>query len=123
MAFDIIPDGKYLSIHYTKASGNLIFDVRTLEHRARWVKYGHKNPQPERSTFSGVVSHQSIIIALTYASLNDLPVFGYNIQNAYLQHYIICGTKFGLDNEDRISIIVQALYGGKSSGADYWCHV
>ena len=61
--------------------------------------------------------------------MNDLPVFGSEIQNSYLQypssekHYIICGPKFGMDNEGRIEIIFQALYCGKPDGADYWCRV
>lgn len=59
--------------------------------------------------------------------MNGLPVFGADIQNAYLQapttekHYIICGPEFGLENEGKKAIIVRALYGGKSVGADYWC--
>ena len=69
------------------------------------------------------------MIAFTYAALNGLPVFGADIQNAFLQapisekHYIICGPEFGLENVGKIAIIVKALYGGKSAGADYWKHV
>ena len=41
--FYIKPDGKSPPVHYTKASGNLIFGMRiTLERKARWVKYGIK---------------------------------------------------------------------------------
>ena len=39
------------------------------------------------------------------------------------KYYIISSPKFGLDNEVRIAIIVRALYGGKSDGADYWHNV
>jgi len=75
------------------------------------------------------VSRESIRIALTYASLNGLPVYGADIQNAYLQaptserHYIICGPEFGLENIGKLAVIVRALYGGKAAGADYWRHV
>ena len=56
MAFDILHHGKSTPVHYCKESGNLIFDVRMkLERKARWVKYIHKTPQHERSTFAGVV--------------------------------------------------------------------
>ena len=131
VAFDILHDkGQTPPPGYTKASGHLVFDVRmTLERKARWVKDGHRTPEPDNSTFAGVVSRESIRIALTYASLNGLPVFGADIQNAYLQaptsekHYIICGPEFGLENVGKIAIIVRALYGGKSAGADYWHHV
>ena len=100
----------------------------TLERKARWVKYGHKTPEPSWSTYDGVVSRESIIIYLTYAALNNLPVFGADIQNAYLQepttekHYIICGSEFGLENVGKKALIVRSLYGGKSSGADYCRH-
>ena len=130
VAFDIQHNGQAPPQGYTKASGHLVFDVRmTLERKARWVKDGHRTPEPEHSTFAGVVSRESIRIALTYAALNGLPVYGADIQNAYLQapttekHFIICGPEFGLENVGKTAIIVRALYGGKSAGADYWNHV
>ncbi len=96
VAFDILPDGSKPPPGYTKASGHIVFDVRmTLERKARWVKDGHKTPEPEWSTFAGVVSRESVRIALTYAALNDLPICACDIQNAYLQapasekHYVI----------------------------------
>ena len=101
----------------------------TLERKARWVKHGHKTPEPEQCTFAGVVSRESVRIALTYTSLNSLNVCAADIQNAYLQapssekHYIVCGPEFGLENVGKKAIIVRALYGGKAAGADYWRHV
>ena len=101
----------------------------TLELKARWVKEGHKTPQPDWSTFGGAVSREIIRINLTYAALDDLLWFDAEIQNTYLQapssgkHYIICGPKLGLDNEGKIAIIVWVLYGGKYAGSDYCCHV
>ena len=80
----------------------MVFDVRmTLERKARWVKDGHRTPEPENSTYAGVISGESIRIALTYAALNSLDVCACDIQNAYLQspssetHCIICGPEFG----------------------------
>ena len=56
VAFDILPDGKSTPFYYTKTSGNLIFDVTmVLKRKDRWVKDGHKTPQPEWSTFEVVV--------------------------------------------------------------------
>ena len=130
VAFDILPEGKRPPPGYSKASGHIIFDVRmTLERKARWVKDGHRTPEPDWCTYAGVVSRESIRIALTYAALNGLPVCGADIQNAYLQapttekHFIICGPEFGMENVGKIALIVRALYGGKSAGADYWRHV
>ena len=130
VAFDILDDSEHLPPGYTLASGHIIFDVRmTLERKARWVKDGHKTPEPENSTYAGVVARDSVRIALTYAALNNLDVCACDIQNAYLQspssekHYIICGPEFGLENVGKRAKIVRALYGGKSAGADYWRHV
>ena len=72
--------------------------------KARWVLDGHKTTDPIGSTYAGVVSRESVRIALTYAALNELDVFAADIQNAYLQapssqkDYIICGPDFGVKN-------------------------
>ena len=130
VAFDIMEDSESLPPGWSKASGHLVFDVRmTLERKARWVKDGHRTPEPDNSTYAGVVSRESVRIALTYAALNNLDVCACDIQNAYLQspssekHYIICGPEFGLENVGKRAKIIRALYGGKSAGADYWRHV
>jgi hypothetical protein len=130
VAFDILPEGQRAPVGYTKSSGHIVFEVRmTLERKARWVKDGHRTKNPENSTYAGVVSRESVRIALVAAALNCLPVCACDIQNAYLQapsserHYVICGPEFGLDNIGKVAIIVRALYGGKSAGADYWRHV
>ena len=126
VAFDIRHKDPNPPPGFEKASGHLVFDVRMmLERKARWVKDGHCTPEPENCTYAGVVSRESIRIALVYASLNGLSVFDADIQNAYLQaprtekHYhIICGPEFGLENEGKIAVTVCALYCGKSAGAD-----
>ena len=72
--------------------------------KARWVLDGHKTPDPIGSIYAGVVSRESVCIALTYAALNELDVFTADIRNAYLQalssqkDYIICGPEFGVKN-------------------------
>ena len=66
---------------------------------------------------------------MIYAALNNLNLFGVNIQNTYLQapssekHYFICGEQVSLKNVGIKAIIVRALYGGNSAGADFWRHV
>jgi hypothetical protein len=130
VAFDIMDDSESLPPGWSRASGHMVFDVRmTLERKARWVKDGHRTPEPDNSTYAGVVSRESVRIALTYAALNNLDVCACDIQNAYLQspssekHYIVCGPEFGLENVGKRAKIIRALYGGKSAGADYWRHV
>ena len=53
--------------------------------KARFVLDGHKTEKPDISTYAGVVSRESIRIALTYVALNNLQVYVADIQNAYLQ--------------------------------------
>jgi hypothetical protein len=78
--------------------------------KARWVKNGHKTPDPTTSSFAGVVSRESIWIALTYAALLGLTVIGGNIKNAYLQapssekHFIVWGPEFGVENVGRVAL-------------------
>jgi hypothetical protein len=54
--------------------------------KARWVLDGHKLPTPEGSAYAGVVSRESVRIALTYAALNGLEVCAADIRNAFLHH-------------------------------------
>ena len=80
----------------------------SLERKARWVKDGHKTRNPDNCTYAGVVSRESVRIALTTAALNGMSGCACDIQNAYLQapssekHYIICGPEFGLKMLERL---------------------
>ena len=97
--------------------------------KARWVLDGHKTPDPIGSTYAGVVSRESVRIALTYAALNDLDIFAADIWNAYLQalssqkDYIICGPEFGVENIGQTAWIHHALYSGKAAGRDFRNHL
>jgi hypothetical protein len=39
------------------------------------------------------------------------------------KHYIICGPKFGLENQGKKALITRALYGGKSAGKVFRNHL
>ena len=128
-AFDFLKDNK-APAGYTKSSGHIVFDIKMdFTCKARWVKDGHLTRDPIESNYAGVVSRESVRIALTYAALNDLNVAAGDIKSAYLQaptsekHYIICGKEFPLELQGRVAIIRRALYGGKSAGSDYWKHM
>ena len=70
------------------------------------TNYKECMPDPSCCTYAGgVVSRETVQIALTYAALNDVvPVMAADIWNAYLQapsslkHFIICGLGFGIEN-------------------------
>ena len=90
---------------------------------------GHKTASPIGSTYAGVVSRESVRIAFTYGTLNDLSVCAADIRNAYLQapssqqDYIVCGPEFGLENVGKVALIHRALYGGKAAGRDFRNHL
>ena len=130
VAFELLRDGERAPVGWSKSSGHIIFDIKMdFTRKARWVKDGHLTREPDHSTYAGVVSRESVRIALLYAALNSIDVIAGDIQNAYLQapssekHYVICGLEFGVENVGRIALIRRALYGGKSSGADFWKHL
>ena len=130
VAIEILEKDQVTPIGWKISSGHLVFDVKMdFTRKARWVKDGHKTPTPVESNYAGVVSRESVRIALTYAALNGIDVMAADIKNAYLQapssekHYIICGAEFGLENIGKVGLIRRALYGGKSSGADFWKHL
>ena len=130
VAFQVLETDDPIPVGWAKSSGHLVFDVKMdFTRKARWVKDGNRTPDPENSTFAGVVSRESVRIAFTYAALNKLDVCVADIKNAYLQapssekHYIICGTEFGVENFGKRALIRRALYGGKSSGSDFWKHL
>ena len=53
--------------------------------KARFVANGAKTPDLTTTNFAGVVSRDTVRIALTYAALNGLEVMSSDILNAYLQ--------------------------------------
>jgi hypothetical protein len=75
VAFEILGPNAKAPLGWRKASGHIIFDVRMdFTRKARWVKDGHKTPNSTNSSFAGVISRDSIRIALTHAALLGLPL-------------------------------------------------
>jgi hypothetical protein len=76
-------------------------------------------------TYSTVVSRDSVRICLLIAALNDLDVMAGDIENAYLtapcreKMWTQLGKEFGEDAPNKIFLVVQALYGLKSSGVTF----
>ena len=130
VAFEISEEGKAPYVGWTKSGGHLVFDFKMyFIRKAQWVKDGRKTSDPDYSTFTGVVSRDSVRIALKYAALNNIQVMSADIENAYFHapssetQYIVCGPEFGLKNVGKYGLIRCALYGGISSGDDFWKHL
>jgi Reverse transcriptase (RNA-dependent DNA polymerase) len=124
-------DDNVMPVGYKKIDCHMIFDVKMvgLVRKARLVAGGHMTDEPKDSTYSSVVSRDSVRIAFLLAALNDLEVLSADVQNAYLNAptkekvYTIAGLEFGATNAGRPVMIVRALYGLKSSGARWRDHM
>jgi hypothetical protein len=104
VAFEMLEHGKKGPAGWFKSTGHIVWDVNMdFTCKAQWVKDGHKTTDTTTSSFTGVVSRESIRIALIYADMLGLPVIGGNIKNAYLQapssekHFIVWGPEFGVE--------------------------
>jgi len=90
----------------------------------RLVAGGHLNDALATITYASVVSHETVRLALTFASLNDLEVEVGDVLNTYItallkeKVWTILGPEFGLDS-GKSAIILRALYGLKSTGAAF----
>jgi len=82
----------------------------------------HTTKTPASSTYSSVVSRESVRVAFLLAVLNDLDAFAAIVGNAYLNApfrekiWTRAGKEFGSD-KGCIMIIMQTLYGLSTSGA------
>ena len=98
VAFEVLPERHNSPVGWSKVTGHIIWDVKMdFTRKARWVLDGHKNPDSILSTYTRVVSSESVCIAFTDAALNGIEVRATEISSAYLQapsyqkYYIVYG--------------------------------
>ncbi len=126
IVFNILPDGHSAPNGYQKIPCHMIFDVKMedFQQKARLVACGHLTQAPATITYASVVSRETVRLALTFASLNDLKVKVGDVLNAYItapvkkKVWTILGPKFGHDS-GKSAVIVHALNGLKSAGAAF----
>ena len=69
IAFDVLDDGKKLEPGREFIKCYMIFDVKMdFTRKARFVANGSRTRDPAESTYAGVVSRETVRIALTYAA-------------------------------------------------------
>ena len=129
IAFKILEPEENMPPFHEFVPCHMIFDVKMDgTAKARLVAAGCKTADPAGSTWAGVVSRETVRIALTYAALNGLKVMSADIQNAYLtaptsqKLWTTCGREFGSDFKKR-AVITRALYGNKAAGSDFRNHL
>ena len=85
---------------------------------------GHLTPPDKDQAYSGVVSLQTMRLAILAGELNHLNIMVGDIGNAYLESYtnekvvFTAGPKFK-ELEGHTLVIVKTLYGLRSSGARF----
>jgi hypothetical protein len=94
----------------------MMFDVKMedFQQKAQLVAGGHWIQAPATITYASVVSHETVRLALTVVSLNDLEVKVGDVLNAYItvpvkeKVWTILGPEFG-HNSGKSAVIVHAL--------------
>eukprot|EP00957_Ditylum_brightwellii_P087029 6624626-Ditylum_brightwellii.AAC.1 len=115
---------------YQTTGGHIIWDIKMedIRRKGRYVAHGNKTEPSRTLTYTSVVSRDSVRIAMSLATLNDLEMKLTDIQHAYLTapcQEKICirvGAEFG-DDSGKLAIIARALYGLTSSGAVFRNHL
>ena len=129
-AFEFRDDDKML-VGYEKIQCHMVFDVKIgdLTRKARFCANGNETDLPKESTFSTVVSRDSVRLFFLLAALNDLNILSADIQNAYLSApvkeklYTIAGKEFGPMMAGQPVLKVRALYGLRRSGKSFRDHL
>ena len=129
-AFEFRDDDK-MPIGYECIRCHMVFDIKIgdLTRKARFCANGNETDPPKESTFSTVVSRETVRLFFLMAALHDTDILSADIQNAYLNApvkeklYTIAGKEFGPKNQGRPVMIVRALYGLRSSGKAFRDHL
>ena len=123
VAFKILEKGKPPPPGHQFVTLWMIFDLEIdFTRKARLVTGGHLTQTPTSFTYASVPSRESIHLMFLVAALNDLNVIMTDTGNAYLNAkvrekiWLTAGPEFG-EHNSAVVLIVQALYGLKSSGA------
>ena len=128
IAFDIRDGTHEISPGYSHVELMVISDIKLgVTKKAQLVARRNRTETPVSLTYSSVVSRESVRITFLMAVLNKIDIFMFEIGNAYLNAkiieklYIYAGPEFGAD-EEKLCIIIRALYGLKNSSAAYRNH-
>ena len=97
--------------------------------KARFVANRSTTPITSASTYTGVLSRETVRVAFTYASFNGLDIMASDIHNSYLQvpisekYWTILGPEFGPEFQGCKSYVVRALYGTRCAGSGFRQHL
>ncbi len=123
-------DNDEMPIGYERIRCHMVFHVKiVLTRKARFCANGNEADPPKESTFSTVVSRDTVRLFFLLAALHNTDILSADIQNANLNAqvkerlYTIAGKEFGPKYEGRPVMIVRALHGLRSSGKSFRDHL
>ena len=89
--------------------------MEDFRRKARLVAGGHMSDTPKCMTHSGIVGRETVCIALTFATLNELQVKAGDVMNAYVtapcreKIWNVLGKEFGTDQGKKAIIVAQFM--------------
>ena len=126
VAFKFLDDGTKMPLGFKEITCHMIYDVKfDLTRKARYVGGGHLTKVSPSMSYSSVVSRDSVRIMFLIAALNDLDIEMCDIGNAYLNAetrervWFRAGDEWGSARAGCQVMIIRALYGLKTSGAEW----
>jgi hypothetical protein len=130
IAFKILNGDESVPPTYQQIRCHMIFDIKMEDflRKVRFVAGVHTTDTTHAMAYASVVSRESARIALTLVYLNDLDVKIPDIENAYLaapimeKIWTVLDPEFG-DDVGKRALIVRALYGLNSAGAEFRNHL
>ena len=127
--FRMLPRGERAPKGYQFAPLHMVYDVKEGGvGKARFVAGGHVVDSSKYAVYASVLKSEHFRMLLTIADANKLCVVTGDIGGAYLNAYTeekiysIAGKQFKED-QGRVIIIERALYGLKTSAAQWWKHL
>ena len=102
IAFKVLDSSERALVGHSRLKVHLVFDIKLgLTRNARLVADGRFTPDLMDSTYVGVVSRETVRIALTYTSNHGLDLWAAEVMTTFVQaattekYFIECGPEFG----------------------------
>ena len=128
--FDILGRNKEAPDDYTQVPLFIVFDVKhDGRHKCRQVPGGHVTEAATADVYSTVVAPEGVQCVIFVAEHNGLDIWGGDVGNAYLNGitrekvFAVLGPVYGPELEGRVTIVVKAFYGLKTSCARWAEHL
>ena len=123
--FKLCKKGEKYPVGHTEVTCHIIFSLKLeMTQKARYVAGGHITDAPTYTTYSRVVSRDTVRIGLFMAVLNNLDILVGDIQDDFLKDptekkiFFYAGDEWKAD-KDKVVISVRSLYGLKYSALQF----